>query len=162
MLSSADCGVLRLDELHAAAACHRRKRPTPSLQQYYHAGRSAVSAVSLLGRCVYRRKVCLGSESCGRSSTAARSRLSVALDVVCGDDTLLLSYNTSSLQNSAVGPELKGLGSAVMCTAVKAVCCRQSDDGVLNFWTPQLHNSAIDTHMPHTSSTTGRQQPGEL
>ena len=55
-----------------AAVCHHRTRPTPSLQQYHHAGRSAVIAVSLLGRCAYRRKECLASESCCRSSTAAR------------------------------------------------------------------------------------------
>ena len=34
--------------------------------------------------------------------------------------------------------EVKGLGSAVVSTAVKAICCHQSDGGVLNFWNPQL------------------------
>jgi len=149
LLSSADCGVLRLDELHAAAACHRRTRPTPSLQQYYHAGRSAVSAVSLLGRCVYRRKVCLTSESCGRSSTAARSRLSVALDVVCGDDTLLLSYNTSSLQNSAVGPELTGF---MVCGGEhSSESCLLSSVRWRSSW---LLNSAVAQPQQHSVSST--------
>ena len=34
---------------------------------------------------------------------------------------------------TAVDPEMKGLGSAVVNTAVKAVCWHQSDGGVLNF-----------------------------
>ena len=41
-------------------------------------------------------------------STLYVDRLSVALDVVCGDDTLLLSYNTSSLQLRS-GPGVDGV-----------------------------------------------------
>ena len=64
---------------------------------------------------------------------------------------------------TAVGPELKGLGSAVVRTAVKAVCCRQTDGGVLNSAVAQQQpQCVIDTHMPHTSYTTIRKHLGEL
>ena len=38
-----------------------------------------------------------------------------------------------TLATAAVDLELKGSGSAVVSTAVKAICCRHSDGGVLNF-----------------------------
>ena len=64
---------------------------------------------------------------------------------------------------TAVGPELKGLGSAVVSTAVKAVYCRQSDGGVLNYAVAQQQQQCvIYAHMPHTSSTTIRKHLGEL
>ena len=64
---------------------------------------------------------------------------------------------------TAVGPELKGLGSAVVSTAVKAVCYRQSDGGVLNSAVAQQQQQCvIDAHMSHTFSSTSRKHLGEL
>ena len=116
MLSSPDCGVLQLYELHAAAACRHRTCSTPSLQQYYHAGRSAVSAVSLLGGCVYRREARLTSESCCRSSTAARSRLSVSLDVLAAKDPNERKYAGQRRSHARAGYRCgPGVGGVRVC-----------------------------------------------
>ena len=57
--------------------------------------------------------------------------------------------------------------SAVVRKAVKAVCCHQSDGGVLNFWTRSITTAAAVCHRrthAHTplSSTTIRKHLGEL
>ena len=127
---------------------HRRTRPIYILQRHYHATRSAVSTVSFSGKCAYRRKVCLTSGSCvvveHRTTAAVRAdprKMSCRnIYLVTPLPVLVAKYpNKLASGPTAVvtrpsyrcGPVWKGLGSAVLITAVKAVSSCV-DGGVLN------------------------------